>query len=73
MAITYMNAVHVVAKLLAESDYHYQMSGGMGWQEYAEPAEILAKIYSIPIKKVRRMINNRKEIHSKKLWARKRR
>lgn len=73
MSIPYIDAVHVVAKLLAESDYNHQMSGGMGWSEYAEPAEILAKIYSVPIKKVRKMINNRKERYLKKLWTKQKR
>ncbi len=73
MPKSYINAVHIVAKLLAESSYNYGMSGGMGWYEEANPEEILAKIYNMSIKKVRRQIKNRKEIYLKRLWNRRNR
>lgn len=73
MPKSYANTIHTVAKLLAESSYNYDMSGGMGVRMYAEPAEILSKIYSKPVKKVRKQLHELAEKYLKKLWNRRNR
>ena len=53
MSEYYKDAIVIVAKLIAENKYDYEMSGGMGISiEHADPAKILAEIYNRPLKKV---------------------
>ena len=66
----YAEAVTIVAKLLAESSYHSDMSGGFGRESYPHPAEILSKIYGVKRSKVRIAIHNVKKTYLKKLYNR---
>jgi hypothetical protein len=72
MAEKYIDAVHIVAKLMAESSYHHDMSGGMGHRMDAEPDEILSKIYHVSRKKVRKQLNEVYERYLKRMYRRKR-